>query len=105
VSAVELARGAAEFAVRPRPIPNGSRLTAARVRGVAVASAADMHTIRQHVYAEGRCRECGRRVTVERSGAYHIRNARRCGPVDTDHPSAMPDEASGRRWIGHPPRG
>ena len=44
------------------------------------------------IYREGRCRTCGWRVTVDRAGGFHIRQDRRCGPVETEHPFVVPDE-------------
>lgn len=50
------------------------------------------------LYLEGRCRRCGRRVTVDREDAGHTRDGRWCGPVETEHPFEVPDEPPGNRW-------
>jgi len=51
------------------------------------------------VYAEGRCRRCGMRVTVDRENDGHARDGRWCGPVETEHPLTVPDEPAGNRWM------
>ncbi len=51
------------------------------------------------VYLEGRCRLCGRRVTVDRERMGHVRDGRWCGPVETEHPSEVPDEPAGNQWM------
>jgi hypothetical protein len=51
------------------------------------------------IYLEGRCRRCGMRVTVERAFGYHRRDARWCGPVETEHPFTVSDEPTGDDWV------
>ena len=51
------------------------------------------------LYLEGRCRRCGRRVTVDREAAGHGRDGQWCGPVETEHPSAVSDEPTGNEWM------
>ena len=46
----------------------------------------------QHVYLEGRCRQCGWRVVVTREDQGHSRDGRWCGPVETDHPFVVSDD-------------
>lgn len=57
------------------------------------------------VYLEGRCRCCGRRVTVQRENTDHARDAGRCGPVETEHPFGVSDEPTGDQWIRLAPGG
>ena len=45
-----------------------------------------------HAYMEGRCRQCGWRVVVDREDYGHTRAGKWCGPVETDHPFEVPDE-------------
>ncbi|MEO8602577.1 MAG: hypothetical protein ABI629_08380 [bacterium] len=52
------------------------------------------------LFAEGRCRECGSRVTVDHDGGHHLRNGASCGPVDTHRPSAHSDTPHGIHWKG-----
>ena len=48
------------------------------------------------IYGEGRCKQCGQRVTVERGSEYHYTpDDRPCGPVETNHPSAVADRPAG----------
>jgi hypothetical protein len=58
-----------------------------------------MYDALRDAYAEGRCRQCGRRVTVDREDHGHTRAGRWCGPVETDHPFAVSDEPTGDAWI------
>jgi hypothetical protein len=53
----------------------------------------------QRVYLEGRCRRCGRRVTVDRENTGHTRDGLWCGPVETEHPLAVSDEPTGNQWM------
>jgi hypothetical protein len=50
-------------------------------------------------YREGRCRMCGRRVTVGRDDDSHLRNGALCGPVETELPGAVPDEPPPCDWV------
>jgi hypothetical protein len=51
-------------------------------------------------YLEGRCKECGQRVTVERAAQHHRGlDGRPCGPVETHRPSSGSYELPGRHWV------
>jgi len=39
------------------------------------------------------------RVTVDREDDGHTRAGRWCGPVETEHPFAAPDEPTGDAWV------
>jgi hypothetical protein len=51
------------------------------------------------VYLEGRCRRCGRRVTVDRENMGHTRDGAWCGPVETERPFAVSDVPTGDQWM------
>ena len=53
----------------------------------------------RQAYAEGRCRRCGMRVTVDREPKGHTRNGEWCGPVETEHPSEVTDEPPFGAWV------
>jgi hypothetical protein len=57
----------------------------------------------RRVYLEGRCRRCGRRVTVDRENCGHTRDGSWCGPVETEHPAWVSDEPTDNLWVA-PPR-
>jgi hypothetical protein len=49
---------------------------------------------------EGRCKQCGYRVTLERGAEYHrAPDGRRCGPVEVHRPDHASDHPSGRDWV------
>ena len=55
------------------------------------------------VYQEGRCRQCGLRVTLERGEQFHRGgDGTACGPVETHKPGHVTDEAPGRAWVVPP---
>ena len=55
--------------------------------------------LEQMVYREGRCRQCGMRVTGDCGADGHWRGDRCCGPVETEHPCSVPDEPLPGTWI------
>ena len=51
-------------------------------------------------YHEGRCTQCGQRVTVERGARHHHRpDGQLCGPVETHHPARATNEPTGHHWV------
>ena len=51
-------------------------------------------------YLEGRCKECGQRVTVERAAQHHRGlDGQPCGPVETHRPSSGSYDMPGRHWV------
>lgn len=51
------------------------------------------------IYAEGRCRRCGMRVTVDREPDGHTRDGRWCGPVETERSIEVPDQLQPDQWM------
>jgi hypothetical protein len=50
------------------------------------------------VYAEGQCRRCGLRVTLDRDDRGHTRDGAWCGPVETHEPFTVPDQNWPEQW-------
>ncbi|MGH7789960.1 MAG: hypothetical protein ACRERC_24040 [Candidatus Binatia bacterium] len=50
-------------------------------------------------YHEGRCRECGTRVTTDRDDHMHRRNDHWCGPIETEYPNSASDTPFGDAWM------
>jgi hypothetical protein len=51
-------------------------------------------------YHEGRCTQCGQRVTVERATRHHRSlDGQPCGPVETHHPGGATNESMGEHWV------
>jgi hypothetical protein len=53
----------------------------------------------RRIYLEGRCLRCGMRITVDCKDRGHTRDGQWCGPIETDHPFAVPDEPTGQGWM------
>jgi len=53
----------------------------------------------KRIYLEGRCLRCGMRITVDREDRGHTRDGQWCGPIETDHPFAVPDKPAGVGWM------
>ena len=50
-------------------------------------------------YLEGRCLECGMRITTNRDDHMHRHDDHWCGPIETDHPSSASDTPFGDAWM------
>ena len=53
----------------------------------------------KRVYFEGRCLRCGMRITVDCKHRGHTREGQWCGPIEIEHPFAVPDEPAGKGWM------
>lgn len=86
---------AASAGLRDQTIRFGGAIAARRVYA---------HCMRT-TYLEGRCKECGQRVTVERAAQHHRGlDGQPCGPVETHRPGSGAYEMPGRPWVA-PKRG
>ena len=57
------------------------------------------HAMWKRIYSEGRCLRCGMRITVDCKDRGHTRDGQWCGPIETDHPFAVPDQPGGKGWM------
>jgi predicted RNA-binding Zn-ribbon protein involved in translation (DUF1610 family) len=49
---------------------------------------------------EGRCTQCGYRVTLEPGAEFHrAPDGRRCGPVEVHRPDRARDQPYGQAWV------